>query len=114
MAEIKFFGGEIMANVEDGGQNMKVFGCRNQMNYGGGLILVAANTVEEAYLTAAMDGNTGGEFYWHTDDYMWCEPDGKTEHCSCAIYPLDKWFEADHLSTDLTEPGVIIEDSYYE
>ena len=31
---------------------MKIFGCKNQMSYGGGLVLVAANTVEEAYLTA--------------------------------------------------------------
>ena len=30
---------------------MKVFGCKNQYSYGGGLILVAANTKEEAYLS---------------------------------------------------------------
>lgn len=27
---------------------MKVFGCRNDESYGGGLVLVAANTKEEA------------------------------------------------------------------
>lgn len=32
---------------------MKVFACRNQETYGGGLILVAANTKEEAFNTAA-------------------------------------------------------------
>ena len=32
---------------------MKVFGCRNQEIYGGGIVLVAANTKEEAYITAA-------------------------------------------------------------
>ena len=28
---------------------MKVFCCKNQCSYGGGLILVAANTKEEAF-----------------------------------------------------------------
>jgi hypothetical protein len=37
---------------------MKVFCCKNQWSYGGGLILVAANTKKEAYLTAAYDDKT--------------------------------------------------------
>lgn len=53
---------------------MKVFCCKNQWSYGGGLILVAANTKEEAYLTAAYDDKTSYLFDWADDDYMWCEP----------------------------------------
>ena len=41
---------------------MKVFGCKCDMDYGGGLVLVAANNVEEAFLTAAMDEKVGYEF----------------------------------------------------
>lgn len=42
---------------------MKIFGCKNQWSYGGGLILVAANTKEEAYLTAAMNERLSYLFY---------------------------------------------------
>ena len=93
---------------------MKVFGCKNQYSYGGGLVLVAANTKEEAYLTAAMDEKISYMFNWADDDYMWCEPDGNINHCTSDEYPFGKWFEVEHLSTDLTEPKVIIEGHYSE
>lgn len=93
---------------------MKVFGCKVDMSYGGGLVLVAANNVEEAYLTAAMDEKVSYMFDWADDDYMWCEPDGNINHCRTSVYPLGKWFEVEHISTDLTEPQVIIENCYYE
>lgn len=93
---------------------MKVFCCKNQQSYGGGLILVAANTKEEAYLTAAMDDKTSYLFDWVDDDYMWSEPDGDINHCSSDTYPLNKWFEVEHLRTDLPEPQIIIEDHYSE
>lgn len=93
---------------------MKVFGCKSDMSYSGGLVLVAANNIEEAYITAAMDDNLSYLFYWEDDDCVWCEPDGNIHHCSSDTYPLNKWFEVEHLSTDLTEPAVIIEDHYSE
>ena len=93
---------------------MKVYTCRNQNSYGGGLILVAANTKEEAYLTAAMDDELSYLFEWSDDDYMWCNPDCNINHCTSNTYPLGKWFEVEHLSTNLTEPQVIIEDHYSE
>ena len=93
---------------------MKVFACKNQESYGGGLILVAANTREEAYLTAAMDKKYKIKFDWTDDNGVWCEPDGNINHCTSDTYPLNSWFEVEHLATDLTEPKVIIEDSYSE
>lgn len=51
------------------------------MTYGGGLVLVAANTKEEAFLTAAMDDKLSYLFDWADDNYMWCEPDGNINHC---------------------------------
>ena len=94
---------------------MKVFGCRNQMSYGGGLILVAANTKEEAFLTAATNDKTSYLFDWFDDNggYSY-EPDGNINHCTSGTYPIDKWREIEHLNTDLTEPKVIIEDHYSE
>ena len=93
---------------------MKVFCCKNQWSYGGGLILVAANTKEEAYLTAAYDDKTSYLFDWADDDCMWCEPDGNINHCISDTYPLGDWHEVEHLSTDLSEPQVIVEDHYSE
>ena len=86
---------------------MKVFCCKNQWSYGGGLILVAANTKKEAYLTAAYDDKTSYLFDWTDDNYTWCKPDGN-------IYPLGKRFEVEHLSTDLSKSQIIIEDHYSE
>ena len=91
---------------------MKVFCCKNQWSYGGGLILVAADTKEEAYLTAAFDAKTSDLFDWADDEGIWCGPDGNINHCTSDTYPLGKWFEVEHLSTDLTEPQIIVEDHY--
>lgn len=93
---------------------MKVFACRNQESYGGGLILVAANIIEEAFLTAATDKNYGYLFDWEDDKGVWCEPDGNIDHCRSYTYPFESWFEVEHLSTDLTKPKVIIESHYSE
>ena len=93
---------------------MKVFCCKNQCSYGGGLVLVAANTKDEAYLTAAMDDKTSYLFDWSDDDYMWCEPDDNINHCTSDTYPLGKWFEVKHLSTDLSKHQIIVEDHYSE
>lgn len=87
---------------------MKVFACINQNSYGGGLILVAARTKEEAFSIASMDEDTGWFFYERYDKNL--NPIGITSD----TYPLDKWFEMEHLSTDLVEPKVIIEDHYSE
>ena len=76
--------------------------------------MVAANTKEEAYLTTAMNDKTSYLFDWADDDYIWCEPDGNINHCTSDTYPLDKWREAEHLFTNLTEPQVIVEDHYSE
>ena len=76
--------------------------------------MVAANTKEEAYLTTAMNDKTSYLFDWADDDYIWCEPDGNINHCTSDTSPLDKWREAEHLFTNLTEPQVIVEDHYSE
>lgn len=92
---------------------MKVFGCKNQQSYGGGLVLVAADTREVAYLTAATDDKISYLFDWH-DITGWCVPDGNINHCTSDTYPINKWFEVKELKTSLSEPKVIIEDHYSE
>lgn len=83
---------------------MKVFCCKNQCTYGGGLILVAANTKEEAFSIASVDEDTNWLFYE-------MEPGGEVVS---DTYPKDEWFEVEHLSTNLLKPQVIIEDHHTE
>ena len=82
---------------------MKVFCCKNQYSYGGGLILVAANTREEAFSVASSDEDTNWLFY--EKEYGELVSD---------CYPKNEWFEVEHLSTDLLEPQIIVEDHYSE
>lgn len=84
---------------------MKVFACKNQNHYGGGLILVAANTKEEAFHFASIDKDINYCFY---------ERNYNLGITISDTYPLDEWFEVKHLSSDLIEPQVIIEDHYTE
>jgi hypothetical protein len=80
---------------------MKVFGCKCDIPYGGGLILVAANTREEAFSVASVD-----------EDAQWLFYEKESGELVSDDYPKNKWFEVEHLSTDLTEPKVIIEDHH--
>lgn len=82
---------------------MKVFCCKNQEPYGGGLILVAANTKEEAFSVASVDEDTKWFFYKKESGELVSD-----------AYPKNEWFEVEHLSTDLSESQVIIEDHYTE
>lgn len=94
---------------------MKIFCCKNQWSYGSGLILVAANTKEEAYLTAAYDNETSHLFDWFDDNGVYSyEPDRNINHCASNTYPFEKWYEVEHLSTDLSKPQIIVEDHYSE
>lgn len=66
---------------------MKVFSCKVQVFYAGGLIVVAANTKEEAYLTAARDKHSDWYFYW-SDKKGGYDDDGNIEHCHSDRYPF--------------------------
>ena len=79
---------------------MKVYGCKNNVEYGGGLILVAANTKEEAYLTVAMDNNLDYLFDWVDDGGFYCEPDGNINHCTSYTYPLEEWYTHQSIVSD--------------
>ena len=92
---------------------MKVFSCKTQGGYSGGLIIVAANTKEEAYLTAARDECYGWYFYW-SDGRGGHDDDGNIGHCHSDHYPFEWWRECILLTANVEKPQVIIEDSYCE
>lgn len=90
---------------------MKVFMCQRRSGYSGGLAVVAANSVEEAFKTFFDDPDydwmvdKSDEYYNQTDDFTKWDSD---------YYPLEKWFECKVLTANVDKPCVIMEDGYSE
>jgi hypothetical protein len=90
---------------------MKVFMCQRRSGYSGGLAVVAANSVEEAFKTFFDDPDydwmvdKSDEYYNQTDDFTKWHSD---------YYPLKKWFECKMLTANVETPCVIMEDGYSE
>jgi len=94
---------------------MKVFGCRMHGGYRGGVILVAANDVKEAYITASKNKKIKWMFDCYSEDGIWIDQDTHPDVIPiCYFYPFKEWHEYEHLSTDFTTPHVILEESYVE
>ena len=93
---------------------MKVFACKRQGSYNGGLILVAATTKEEAFNVFAHDKR----FEWMIQswgaDGSWADIDDEGATISSDDYPLEEWFEIECLSAQVSEPQVIEEAGYGE
>lgn len=70
---------------------MKVFAFKRNVGYGGGLAIVAANSVYEAY-GALCDNDT---FY-------------------AEFYDIEYSDELDNVSADVNEPKILVEYSYIE
>jgi hypothetical protein len=82
---------------------MKVFMCRRQYGYSGGLAVVAANSKEEAFKT-----------FFEDKDYDWmvCKYDDTKWHSD--YYPIEEWFECKVLTANVAKPCVIMEDGHTE
>lgn len=89
---------------------MKVFACKRSRSWSGGVALVAANSVEEAFTLFFNDPNyevyvnkfINGEF---TDDiYKW----------ETYEYNLKDWFELPMLIANVETPQIILENGYTE
>ena len=75
---------------------MKVWMCKRTDDFGGfcgGLAVVAANDIEEAFKT----------FLLH-EEYSW----------KADYYPFERWFECKELTANVDKPCVIMEDGYTE
>lgn len=91
---------------------MKVFMCKRQGGYSGGLAVVAANSVQEAFKTFFEDDDYG----WMVDKYdvdTYEFTDDFTKWRS-AYYPIDEWFECKVLTASVDKHCVIMEDGYSE
>ena len=91
---------------------MKVFGAKRSGGYSGGVILVAADSLEEAVLTASKDPLFEWRFDWLDEDYK--SHDGDLKYFHSCYYPLENWKEIDGLTWSGDKPVVIIEGGYTE
>lgn len=74
---------------------MKVFYCKVNCDFGGGMVLVAAKDVREAYLTAYNDKNLRWLFHFN---YL----------------PIAEWKEIMNMTYDAKKPKVIVSSCYIE
>ena len=91
---------------------MKVFMCKRQGDYSGGLAVVSANSIEEAFKTFFEDNDYGWMAYKYDDDTC-CFTDDCTKWRS-DYYPIEEWFECKVLTANVDKPCVIMEDGYTE
>ena len=92
---------------------MKVFACKRQMSYSGGLILVAAPTKEEAFMTAVKSPLNYLFKMFGKDGYYVSDPE-EAETITTDYYPLEDWYEIENLTAQVSKPQVIEEDGYTE
>ena len=93
---------------------MKVFGCIMRGGYRGGIVLVAANDVRQAFELASCNPKCCIWFDWRTPDGNWATPFQPGAKVRSDYYSLECWQEFEHLSCDYTKPQVILEESYAE
>ena len=93
---------------------MKVFVCKRQGGYSGGLILVAANTKEEAFMVAARDKKTEWMFHGFDDEGYYVRERTDIGHVGSDYYPLLLWMEVETLTADVDKPMLLMEDGYTE
>lgn len=86
--------------------------CQRQGGYSGGLAVVAANSVEQAFKTFFEDNDYDWmvdkydvDTYEYTDDFTKWRSD---------YYPIEKWFWCRTLTANVDKPCVIMEDGYSE
>ena len=82
---------------------MKVFGCTREGGYTGGIILVAANSIEEAL-----------EAYRNDSDYDWQWWEYEEGEIYYSYYEPKRWKEYPQLEYKGDKPCVILEEGYTE
>lgn len=91
---------------------MKVFACKRDGGYSGGVAIVAANSAEEAFAVFHQDIN----YDWMLDnmDMETGEYTSDVNRCDSYYYQRKNWFELPMLTANVEQPSIIIEDGYTE
>lgn len=91
---------------------MKVFMCKRDGGYGGGLAVVAANTKEEAF--EVFHSSKCYEYMVDNSDIETGEYTEDLSRCNSLYYRREDWFEVPILTADTIVPKVIEEGGYTE
>lgn len=88
---------------------LKLFAAKRSGGYCGGLIVVAANTIDEAYQTYIdWVESTGNHVLYQRYEFGNGEVDGYNR------YPRENWYEIPQIKVICDAPKVIDEDGYIE
>lgn len=91
---------------------MKVFMCKRTGGYSGGLVVVAANTLDEAFETFAKDERYKYLVEWY--DWETSAIIDDVSKIDSEYYPRDNWFEVSYIIANVDKPCVIAECGYTE
>jgi hypothetical protein len=94
--------------------DMKVFGCTRQDEWSGGVILVAANNVNEAFSVAAKDDNSFVYFLYYNRKGKIVDDWHQASKIVSTMYPREKWIEYKSLTANVDTPQVILDEGYDE
>lgn len=93
---------------------MKVFGCTRQGDWEGGIILVAANSRNEAFAVAARDKNSFVNFLYLDKKGRYVNYPEQAAKIISKTYPLEHWKQYTNLTANVDEPQVILDEGYCE
>ena len=94
---------------------MKVFACRRQDSYAGGIIMVAAESIKQAFEVAYSDESLKWLFDFLDEDDEFVEPySPKVVKVVSEHYPIENWFEFENMEFYCDHPQVILQESYGE
>lgn len=89
---------------------MDVYKNTYKQGYGGGCVLIAANSKEEAVRTYLADEDTEYEWYYYGEK----TPETDFEHVSFHVFMLNDWEKVEGLHFDTQEPKLILDEVYCE
>lgn len=92
---------------------MKVFACKRQGSCSGGLIIVAANTLDEAFHLFAYDEKYDWMIDYFDKNGEWAPKEEAVEVRS-DYYPKEAWFEVPELRFLGNTPKILLESGYTE
>ena len=91
---------------------MKVFMCKRDGGYSGGLAVVAANTRDEAF--EVFHSSKGYEYMADHSDIETGEYTEDLSRCNSYYYRREDWFDVPILTADTIVPRLIEEGGYTE
>ena len=94
---------------------MKVFACKRAGCHAGGIILVAAGSIEQAFEVASGTESIQWAFDFLDEEGEIVEAyDPNVVNVVSSYYPIEDWFEFENMEFDCADPQVILEESYGE